>query len=119
MNSMKKAEKIAYLALAVLGALSAVAVGFWKHNITFWAALLFFAVALLYALDRPVFMFRQLSYRFPLFPTREDAIAVLEDNMLYGEPEKRYARTVRAVCLFSLAFGWGIVLYGALYGKPL
>ena len=56
---------------------------------------------------------------FPLFPTKEDAIEVLENHMLWGDPEKRYALIVRSTVIVALLFGWGIVLYGALRGRPL
>lgn len=114
---MKKAEKILYLTLAAAGSVAAVAVGFLKRNITFWFALLFFALAVLYTLDRPVFAFRVPG--FPVIPTKEDVVELLETHMLWGDPEKRYARLVRSVTLFALLFGWGIVLYGIFLGQPL
>jgi len=114
---MKKAEKILYLTLAATGSAAALAVGFLKHNIAFWFALLFFALAVLYTLDRPVFAFRVPG--FPLFPTKEDVVELLEDRMLWGDPEKRYTRMVRSFSLFTLLFGWGIVLYGFFFGQPL
>lgn len=114
---MKPFEKTIYLALAGIGAAAAVAVGFWKHNISYWAALLFFPIAVLYAFDRPVLAFRMPG--FPVIPTKEDVIDIMENHMLWGDPEKRYASLTRSVTIAALLFGWGVVLYGALWGQPL
>ena len=114
---MRKTGKTAVLLLAALGSAGAVAVGFWKHNAYYWGALLFFAAAVLYALDRPLFLFRGLGV--PLFLTKADALDILENHMLYGDPERYYARLIRTACGILLAFGWAAVLYGALRGQPL
>ena len=114
---MGKTGKTAVLLLAALGSAGALAVGFLKHNAYYWGALLFFAAAVLYSLDRPLFLFRGLGTHFPL--TKEDALDILENHMLYGDPEKEYARLIRASCALLLILGWAIVLYGALRGRPL